>query len=255
MKKYKILPFIAVICGIAGSILRHLQLETGFDDQGLAINGNFYSIVLVILSLLLAASFVLLMAKCKFSMAEENGISNHSDSAAFISMAFSLAGALCLIAGALISIMKYSRGLLGQLEGLIYPATLLITAFCVLVFSMSAYKGKDLGKSGTAAVLPIFFTCFWLVIYYRSNAANPVLYDYIYQLMAIIFGALAMFYHVGTLFGRSRPKRSLFCQCMCVFFCLTIQLEPMSVTYKLMYVFLMLYSLSCAFAPFKSATE
>lgn len=67
------------------------------------------------------------------------------------------------------------------------------------------------GAFGAAlSVLPVLFFCLWLVVFYKQNAANPILWSYGMEILAIAMCLLAAFRLSAYLFYRAKPRRTIF---------------------------------------------
>ena len=77
----------------------------------------------------------------------------------------------------------------------------------LLAAAQAAYRGKGHGKS--AIVLPAVNGCVWLMELYRGHAADPVLWDYVPMLLAVVAGMLMYMDWGGLSSGRPRPRRTL----------------------------------------------
>ena len=75
------------------------------------------------------------------------------------------------------------------------------------VVGQAAYRGKGHGKS--AIVLPAINGCLWLMELYRGHAADPVLWDYVPLLLAVVGGMLMYMDWGGLSSGQPRPRRTL----------------------------------------------
>ena len=64
--------------------------------------------------------------------------------------------------------------------------------------------------SYTTSVLPVLFFCLWLVVFYKENAANPILWSYGMEILAIAMCLLAVFRLSAYLFYRAKPRRAIF---------------------------------------------
>lgn len=74
------------------------------------------------------------------------------------------------------------------------------------------------GKGGFSAALPGVAGCVWLMESFRSHAANPVLWDYVPQLLAIVLGMAFYMDFAGMSAGAARPRRLLWMAGMTVIF-------------------------------------
>jgi hypothetical protein len=69
------------------------------------------------------------------------------------------------------------------------------------------------------AAVPVLFFCFWLIVSYKENADDPVLWDYAIEILAIASSALAFYYVAGYLFYRAKPMRAVYFVLLAAFFC------------------------------------
>lgn len=93
----------------------------------------------------------------------------------------------------------------GILTGLAFP----------LILS-SANKPHVTGNSGVTllALLPILFYGTWLLTSYKQNSINPVVWDYIIEILTLIVSLLASFRIAGFAYGVTDTKKAMF---LCMF--------------------------------------
>ncbi len=77
----------------------------------------------------------------------------------------------------------------------------------VLAVARACYRGEGQGKG--AIVLPALHGCLWLMELYRGHAADPVLWDYVPMLLAVVGGMLLYMDWGGLSSGQPRPRRTL----------------------------------------------
>lgn len=77
----------------------------------------------------------------------------------------------------------------------------------LLAAGQAAYRGRSQGKG--AIVLPAVNGCLWLMELYRGHAADPVLWDYVPMLLAVVAGMLMYMDWGGLSSGQPRPRRTL----------------------------------------------
>ncbi|HIT31729.1 MAG TPA: hypothetical protein IAC25_02695 [Candidatus Enterenecus stercoripullorum] len=86
-------------------------------------------------------------------------------------------------------------------------ATSLVGGVGLLTVAQASYRGRGHGKG--AIVLPAVNGCLWLMELYRGHAADPVLWDYVPLLLAVV-GSMLMYMDWGGLSsGQPRPRRTL----------------------------------------------
>ena len=66
------------------------------------------------------------------------------------------------------------------------------------------------GFGAALSVLPVLFFCLWLVVFYKENAANPILWAYGMEILAIAMCLLAVFRLSAYLFYRAKPRQTIF---------------------------------------------
>jgi hypothetical protein len=92
----------------------------------------------------------------------------------------------------------------------------LLAAACLAFYPEAKSRG-DLGC--LLAAVPVLFFCFWLIVSYKENADDPVLWDYAIEILAIASSALAFYYMAGYHFYRAKPMRSVYFILLAAFFC------------------------------------
>ena len=94
--------------------------------------------------------------------------------------------------------------------------TSLLSFVGLLVVGKAAYRNLDKGR--LAILLPAVNGCLWLMDIYRSQAANPVLWDYAPLLLAIVSGILMFLDWAGLYAGAFAPRRTLWMAAMTTIF-------------------------------------
>ena len=79
-----------------------------------------------------------------------------------------------------------------------------------LLFGPVDAHGSHGGFGAALSVLPVLFFCLWLVVFYKENAANPILWSYGMEILAIAMCLLAVFRLSAYLFYRAKPRRAIF---------------------------------------------
>ncbi len=101
--------------------------------------------------------------------------------------------------------------------------------------SYHALTGKNTGDSMLSAVADVVFLCFWTVLYYRQQAANPVLIDCMYAFLGLCSSALAFFHIAGFTAGRPSPRSVLLFSGMGIYFCAVALVNSPNVFYSLFF--------------------
>jgi len=131
------------------------------------------------------------------------------------------AGAGCLLAAGALTALGGALSLLAASSTL--PRILALLALAAgAAMALSARQGKtkaDSALSALCALLPVAYVCFWLIVSYKAHAANPVIWAYAVEILALAIGAGAAHFLAGFAFGRPRliaacigcAKAALFC--------------------------------------------
>jgi hypothetical protein len=117
---------------------------------------------------------------------------------------------LLTVVGGLLMLIASLRGSIGML----YFFLSLLAVFaglCMAALSLSATAG--VASRCLCCTVPVLFFCFWLIVAYKENASNPVVWSFCMQLLAIAANTLGWFYLAGLAYGK--PKSAalyFFCQ-------------------------------------------
>lgn len=220
MKK-TLYPFLALVFGAAGYILRARQLSEAVDpDTGLLLLNHPATYAL--LGLTAGAALVLLILCLSVSNEAQNWYSAfHADS--LLPQLFSYAGAIGFgVSTALIGHLLFLSGLPQSLLAMPFQSFfgLLMLFACLAAFFITVRNG-DSGSSSLAPLLPGFTCCVWLVLTYHGNASNPSVLAFAWQLLAVISACMAWYYTSGFAFQHPHPRRTAFFSLLTVSLCVT----------------------------------
>lgn len=211
MDKKRILPALALIGGATGFGLRKIELATVFvAETGLPQKGAAVSIALIALSVVMGLLFFLLSPSSD-TLKDSNyhqafgGCQNGLYVVGGVVAVFAtlIAGVLLIYGGVSTQPLVLTQLILGV--GCVAAAP-----FQFSVIKANTTQGKEQGYVG-ALLAPAFVTCLWLIVSYQSQAANPVVLDYIYGLLAIICLLIGLYQMAGFSFEKPKVKG------MCVF--------------------------------------
>lgn len=218
-------PLLALLGGAVGFALRKWQLAAGFEsDTGLAIPGAPSALVLIGWSALMTVLFLVLVQPMKGQVPTElsAGFGNQ------VYLTATLLGAVMLLVsagGEAVSVMVGGKTALATADTalsrvagtILPPLRVLLCAggvFAAGIWARKVYRGGGEDQAESLALLELpFLFCVWLISEYQLRAADPVVMDYVYGVLAITADALALYYLAGYSFGDFHPRR-------CVFFAL-----------------------------------
>ena len=197
MRKELVLPVTAAVSGAAGFFLRRWELASAFEaDTGLPIPGMPATWALIALS---AAAVLALALLCRGSHRVFPGGYDEAFSARgrTLYMAGMVAAAfLMVIAGALFLMelpQLYAEAKLQTkgtpMLGLLPRALLAVLALCsgwsLFQLGKNNYRGEGQGKYSSSLLIPAYTACMWLIVAYQARSGDPIILDYVYQLLLL----------------------------------------------------------------------
>lgn len=214
--KDQVTTFLLLLAGIAGAVLRGFELRFAFDPvTGLAERFHPFTISLLALS---AAVFVLLIIyMATHRMTTQFGYDQAFEARGAGGAVLPVAAAAALAVSALFAFRQYIDKT-SDFGILAFGILAALAVWSVLRVSVGV-ASKNMPKSANIMIIiPIFWACFWLIVIFQKNAADPVIFDYIYMMLASIATTLFIYSSAGYAFGRgSAFKTRLFSGCAVYF--------------------------------------
>lgn len=197
---------ITIVAGIFGAFFRWLQLLNAFEPlTGLVKPFAATSIILVIYSLLAAALFaaiVLLWLKRYHRSTElETAFATRTKLPMLIVCA----------AGALLAVLSVAWLMLANHQR--YVSLHRILAVGGILTGLSLFFmgcGKFPEEQKTLSLVPILFCCLWLAVCYKDNAEDPVIWNYVLEILAISSTTIAYYELSAYRYNRAKPDLALF---------------------------------------------
>lgn len=234
MRKDIILPGAALIAGALGFALRRWHCETGFEwETGLAIPGAPAATALMACSAVVAVLIFALALGSKERRSWDWAFRGALGCQVYMTAMVLSAFLLLLSAG--IEVLAYpgayqaaqtaeSWGL--RTAGLVLPPLRIVLCLggcpCTLLWARSLYRGGEGGRESLPMLELCLLYCVWLVSNYQSCAADPVVMDYIWEVLAICLSLLGLYYVASYSFLKEgKPRRAVFTGLLGVFFSLT----------------------------------
>ena len=203
---------VALIGGAFSFFMRWLQNTAIFDPEtGLAQRNSAISWILVLLCIVVALVQLVLTSRVQNkSSAPQTENLFYTDHKLLRYIYILLAG-LTALAGLLLLIgaLRSERG--SDVLRLILALLALGTGASLLV--LVCKKTLDNSARCLCSAVPVLFNCFWLIVCYKDNAVDPVIWRFCMQILAICAAILAWYYLAGYAFGSPKKCHTLFtCQ-------------------------------------------
>ena len=122
---------------------------------------------------------------------------------------------------------------------------LLLLAACAAILSVVLRNGEKT-ELALAPVVPGFTSCIWLVLTYHTNASDPCVMAYLWQILAVIAVCLSWYYAAGFSFQHPRPRRTVFFHLTAGFLCILSLADPMELSQRVLFLTNALWFLSRA---------
>ena len=220
MRRDIVLPVLAVAGGVAGFFLRRWQLASAYDPETeLFVHSAPATGALLGLTALLALAFLLAVLKKKEGL--DDFLPAFGSPGTGQMTIFAAAGLLMMAAG-MAGLFSGLRAIqLWQLAPEEYQLSTLATrllaaALClpagnaVLLMGRMAYRGELNDWACRLASLPALAGLVWLFATHLKHGTEPVLMKYALGLFAALLLTLAHYCVAGFLYGKPRPRGTLF---------------------------------------------
>lgn len=236
---HMILPLLlALLGGAGGFLLRRWELSAVFEESGLAVLWSIPSLILIALSAVLAAAFVLLCRKAEHKPTDFSEAFCVQNNWLYLIL-MALSAAAMLFAGILGLRSNDYSGVLRRLMNIMC----LMSFLCIPAVAWINFQGRPLRYS-LPLLVPGYTLCLWLVAAYQRRAADPVVLDYVYELLAIICTLIGLYFCAGFSFGRPKIRRCAVFSLLGIYFSIVTLADAHSVIEQLLFLFCILYQLA-----------
>ncbi|MCL2627302.1 MAG: AAC(3) family N-acetyltransferase [Oscillospiraceae bacterium] len=238
MRKFAIIaPLLSLAAGCGGFVLRRLEHIHVFDPiTGLPARGALIS------HYLLALIAFFLLAACLFAAVTTSKKAPDDGFAKAFGTEFLFYPASLVIIGLVwfCGTILYIFGILGkdvlQTMNIYFILLSFLSAAATAFFAIEVYQQSQKKMPYALSIVPTLFFCFWLIWEYSQNAANPVLFVYVYQCLAIISAALCFYNISNFVYNKATPGKAIASFCSAIFFCAIALADDVGLGITLIYI-------------------
>ena len=260
---YRLTGFTAVIAAL-GFLLRWLQNMniidplTGLARQGTVISFLLSALIIIVAAALAAFAFYLRQYDCP--SAAEEALSGHT----FLFTVFGVLIAAMLAVSGAIQLLQSGSAEWPMVHRLCGICTLAAAVGVLLLITGASNAEKGGARRFGSAVL-VVFGCLWLITIYKDSAADPVLWTFAIEILAVCSSLIAFYYLAGYQYGEPKPLAAIFFCNFGAFLCIISAIDEHtlaeSICYAsvalllLMWGFVLVENLQKADRPFKLDDE
>lgn len=249
---------LELICYVAGGgafgvFFRWLQLQMGFNELGLADPSllHWAVVLFVLIAAVVFSVFIRRFQKQLFYLPAEFPLAFRNEGRWFLIARIAAGLLLCAGAGLLFLQSDADQNaadfrtlaILGGLSGLAYP------------FWLGSANREPAPKTGLLCVLsfiPMLFLAAWIVICYKLNTINSVLWSFLPELCAVAAAMFAFFRLGGYIFGRPQWRKCLFSCMFAAMLCILVLADERYLGMQVMFASLALQLGLCCWIMVKN---
>lgn len=205
---YRLTGFTAVISAL-GFLLRWLQnmniieKDTGLAVTGAAISGLVTGLIVVVA--LVLVGFTVYLRRYDVSTVAEEALAGHT-------FLFNVFGILVVV------LLAASGGMqLIQAGSMTWPVAhrlcglgTLIGALGHLLLVTGVAQAEKAGVRRVASTMVVLYGALWLITVYKDAAADPVIWRFAIEILAVCSALIAFYYLAGYQFGDPKPMVTIF---------------------------------------------
>ena len=216
----KLGPGLALAAGFAGAMMQCLALVTAFDATTHLPNPDTPILWVQLIYCILVAVAALLWGRALTRDTELTWHGQWLGQSRFSAAVGGASGALVLVGGCGMAIQSFLNWRFSydreDLAAAIVGALLALSGVCFFLLSLRERRQSAL------SLLPGFAVCFWLILFYHTNARDPVVFHYAFLLLALMAAAVALYYQACLCFARPKPSRTVGFTLIAAVFCLQV---------------------------------
>lgn len=220
---YKLTGFTAVIAAL-GFLLRWLQNMNIIDPvTGLAVRGAPISVLMVALIVIVAGvliGYTVYLRRYDVSVVAEEALRGHT----FLFTVFGVLIALLLAVSGVMQLLDAGNMLWPTVHYLCGLGTL-GAAIGVLLLVTGVSDPEKAGARRMGSAILVLFGCLWLIAIYKDAAADPVIWHFAIEVLAVCAALIAFYYLAGYQFGEPKPMVTVFFCYFGAFLCIVSAID------------------------------
>ena len=233
---YKLTGFTAV-ASAAGFLLRWLQnMQTLDAETGLSIPGKPITVVVAALIVLMAAGLFAVITyalkRCEAPLEPERALAGKT----FIYKAVCILPAVLIAAAGVIMLVSSAWPERQSLVWRLCGATALAAAFGIVLVTVNLQETERGAACRIGMGLIILFGAMWLIAEYKTAAADPVVWRFAVEILAICAALMAFYYVAGYFFGEPSPRGAVFFCHMGAFLCVMSAVDEHTLAESIAYI-------------------
>lgn len=230
------MPLAAFAAGVAGFFIRRTELGTVFDEAtGLAERNAPVSMILIALSVAVFLAFAMVSYFIGSKYKAVNDYVHAFSPAGFSYLAIFFILGFCWLASDIMYFLDLQAVGVFAVIDMIYVIMSALSAVSIIFLARAAYRRRAGAELLLFGVIPSVFLCFWLILLYKQNAANPVLLEYSYQTLAISAAALSFYFSAGFVFKKTAAGKLLLSMLLTVYFGMVVLADNTGLPQKVLF--------------------
>ena len=231
------MPFFALLAGAAGYYLRLMERWNVFDERtGLPQRGAGITLALIILSIAFLVIVFIFALRVRLKYTTPGGFENAfgTESLPYPFIIFIIG--LAWLAATVKHIVDLNALGAIPLSEVYFSVLSGLSAISAALFAIEMYQDPRRKSRFALSIVPSVFMCFWLILLYMRNSANPILLSYCYQCLAIIASTLGFYYTSGFVYNRPSPAKTTFAYLASIYFCFVTLADDHTFGIKIIFV-------------------
>jgi len=230
----------AAVLSAFGFSARWLQNITIFEEEtGLAKSGAFSSWLVVLLILGSAIGLgIVLIPTLTLGVSDNPAADVRSDSRIYKAVCAAAGGAIC-ISGALMLLNSGSQTFPTLQRVLAILA--IFTGGSIIYIGAKGKEDADSPLSCLFTLIPVLFGCFWIIVSYKNHSANPVVWQYAIEILAVCAVTIAMYLIAGFVYCRPRIFATALVNAVAALLCFMALGDTIDTVYQIIFAALGAY--------------